>query len=91
MRFDSPAKTRYQEQLNERTDFKHMIADEPPADVAPVVHGRWIQINGIAPPEHHGKHKCSECGGMALEKHMREVLSNYCPNCGAKMDGGDGR
>lgn len=25
-----------------------MIADEPPADVAPVVHGRWIQINGIA-------------------------------------------
>ena len=25
--------------------------------------------------------KCSECGGMALEKHMREVLSNYCPNC----------
>lgn len=63
-----------------------MIADEPPADVAPVVHGRWIQINGIAPPEHHGKHKCSECGGMALEKHMREVLSNYCPNCGAKMD-----
>ena len=35
--FDSPARTRYQEQLNERIAIKHMIADEPAADVVEVV------------------------------------------------------
>ena len=58
----------------------------PAADVAPVVHGEWIRITGMAPPEYHGKHKCSVCGGMALCMMMREVLSDYCPYCGAKMD-----
>ena len=51
-------------------------------EVAPVRHGRWLQK----------KHKifgnaydyvCSECGcDYALAEY------NYCPNCGAKMDGG---
>lgn len=46
------------------------------ADVAPVVHGGWIQING---------HRyCNVCGHKDSP-----ILTNYCPNCGAKMDGGD--
>ena len=45
------------------------------ADVAPVVHGRW---------KRYGKNlgECSECGEVV------SVRNNYCPNCGAKMDGG---
>ena len=45
------------------------------ADVAPVVHGRW---------KRYGKNlgECSECGEIV------SVRSNYCSNCGAKMDGG---
>lgn len=39
--FDSPARTRYREQMNERIAIKHMIADEPAADVVEVVHGKW--------------------------------------------------
>lgn len=60
-----------------------MIYVMPAADVAPVRHGRWLGI----------KHKifsntydyvCSKCGcDYALAKY------NYCPNCGAKMDGVD--
>lgn len=51
----------------------------PAADVAPVVHGRWIMYAG--------KDTCSRCGAPALEAdaHLRFY---YCPNCGAKMDGG---
>ena len=45
----------------------------------------WIKITGMRPPEHAGRHVCSECGGMALENRMREVLSEYCPYCGAKL------
>ena len=36
-------------------------------------------------------HKCSNCGSFPLTKEETahdEVLSNYCPNCGALMDGG---
>ena len=49
------------------------------ADVAPVRHGRWIDMRESSKdvPEC----KCSECGCViiGLEK-------NYCPNCGARMD-----
>lgn len=65
----------------------------PAADVVPVVHGRWgkeptsfwrwtpsgaVAVARIA-------YRCGLCGrGTA-------VKSNYCPNCGAKMDGGAGK
>lgn len=34
--------------------------------------------------------KCSRCGleAYAMAYHVRD--GNYCPRCGAKMDGGDG-
>lgn len=52
----------------------------PSADVAPVRHGRWIWRNKLEPFEF--KYECSICHeGSDLE-------SKYCPNCGAKMDGG---
>ena len=55
-------------------------------ELAPVRHGRWINermlVGGFA--EKWGC-DCSECG-----KTIKEPLwkPNYCPNCGAKMDGG---
>lgn len=47
----------------------------------------WIKITGMRPPEYADRHMCSECGGMALENRMREVLSEYCPHCGGKVGG----
>jgi rubredoxin len=61
-----------------------MFADGiPTADVAPVVHGRWI--------EDHDYLKCPECGVMVKWDFTFFDIGNwnYCPNCGAKMDGGD--
>ena len=49
----------------------------PAADVAPVVHGRWV-FGGD------GCVICSECN----EEESNDNHRNYCPNCGAKMDGG---
>ena len=35
-------------------------------------------------------HKCSECDGQALRDDFeQEVLSDFCPHCGAKMTKGD--
>ncbi len=58
------------------------IKAAPAADVAPVVHGRWI-ADGDG---YHWTYNCSICawkdGYPFNERH------NFCPNCGAKMDGG---
>ena len=50
----------------------------PPIDAAPVVHGRWEDtVIGTA--------KCNLCGG---NYNVYKEFMKYCPNCGAKMDGG---
>lgn len=52
-----------------------MLADSiPAADVAPVVHARWIK----GPSNPH----CSECFVECRDE------TPFCPNCGAKMDKG---
>ena len=55
------------------------------ADVAPVRHGRWIERKSL-----HAESgiiaKCSAC--QKDVQYLGNPL-NFCPNCGAKMDGGD--
>lgn len=65
------------------------IEDAPAANVAPVVHGRWISWeeagNFVPSPD---RHECSVCHDAAqVLVNGFELLSDYCPNCGAKMDG----
>ena len=49
----------------------------------PVKHGRWIRKES----KRFYWFECSECGyPPPLDKFKREWFSNYCPNCGAKMD-----
>ena len=57
----------------------------PAADVAPVVHGRWILER-----EPNGKPYCFHCSVCDSDYHCIGIVvaSDYCPNCGAKMDGG---
>ena len=63
----------------------------PVADVEPVRYGKWIAWNGMDIPENHGRHKCSICDEFAIKpKYGEEILTKRCPNCGAKMDKGDG-
>ena len=64
----------------------------PLADVAPVVHGKWVNFYGDFSVA-----ECSECESQfevtfgdesngALWDGFRQFY-NYCPACGAKMDG----
>ena len=68
-------------------DYIYMIEDMPTADVAPVVHGRWIMVDDSC-----GKYACSACREIEQEctewgaGHYNPVYKDYCPNCGAKMD-----
>ena len=58
------------------------LDDIPAADVAPVRHGEWLPTTKWWQGGSAWK-QCSECGILHLGK------SNFCPNCGAKMDGVD--
>lgn len=55
-----------------------------------VKHGRWIMRGGYF--------RCSECdaksllrnaGGTGGYREYDQVQSKFCPNCGARMDGGE--
>lgn len=67
------------------------IDEVPAADVVEVTHGQWVKMKGMMPPEYHGHYECSECGWHPRRMRStedREEEFTYCPNCGAKMDGG---
>ena len=57
-----------------------VIDEMPSADVVPVVHARWENYSPITI-------KCSRCGHVIHDWRYSEC--KYCPNCGAKMDGGE--
>ncbi len=59
--------------------LRKLIEIAPTIDAVPVVYGRW---NG-----QHTAH-CSICGRFCTLAYI-EKYPNYCPNCGAKMDGGE--
>lgn len=67
-----------------------MLADSiPAADVAPVVHARWIHSRYEDCSEQFELVKCSQCNHEAYAMAFYVRGGNYCPACGAKMDGGD--
>ena len=81
--------------LGRHTGLADCIASEiatlPAANVAPAVHGKWERVANPHWPAHiHDK--CSICGwwntrnALCYDGRKGHEL-NYCPNCGARMDG----
>lgn len=62
-------------------DLANELEDFPAADVAPVLHRRWVcgdyyDVGDV----------CSECD---WDSQMICPSYRYCPNCGARMDGAE--
>ena len=64
-------------------DFEKIIDSVPAADVAPVRHGYWIEQC------EESLYSCSACGTewITIEGTPKENGMDFCPHCGAKMDG----
>ena len=79
-------------------DAIDMIEDFPAADVAPVVHGRWVFGKDLPYswgqiPKNKYHLYCSECLEQAFNRSEDndpdfDVDTPYCPFCGCCMDGG---
>ena len=79
---NQPTNQRYTEGWNDcLLRVKSMVSKAPAADVAPVVHGRWIDG------------KCSNCGVDIPTDDAHDVIfgheCRFCYYCGAKMVGGE--
>ena len=64
--------------------YKEWLETLEPADVVEVKHAKWVPVD--EQPyfrKHFHSEVCSNC-------HLKRKYNNehYCPNCGAKMDGG---
>lgn len=63
--------------------IRQAVRDVKPVDAVPVVHAHWIRhdyadiVDGYLVPEF----ECSKCHSWKKDD------SDYCPNCGARMDG----
>lgn len=66
-------------------NIQEVIDGIPAADVEPVRHGRWERCLEDWRQQIEGD-KCSVCGFEYYGTGIRRF--HYCPNCGAKMEGG---
>lgn len=62
--------------VGDKSIMEHVLT-APALDVQPVVHAHW---DGLTIGKN-GAYYCSNCGFTNIYK------SNYCPRCGARMDG----
>lgn len=68
----------FHKSMADLTSLRELLEDTPAADVVEVRHRQWI--DGKC-----GHYKiCSEC------KQIADFDFDYCPHCGAKMDGKEG-
>ncbi|MGN1368708.1 MAG: hypothetical protein ACI4WX_07565 [Aristaeellaceae bacterium] len=78
-------KTSFEEDGHLSSYIEEFIDNAPTIDAEPVRHGRWLYNYYPTVWYGHGEPPewvCSECEERAYNTY------DYCPNCGAKMDGG---
>ena len=74
--------SRLPDDLPYKASVKRVLMQAPTADVVEVRHGRWVYTAAYE------CFVCSNCRLSALNNYRGlSVNSEYCPHCGAKMDG----
>ena len=77
------------------TRVRDMVRKAPAADVAPVVHSYWesYDCSQYMGTDEYGEPKWRDGKFYVCHNHRCRrktvVKSHYCPNCGARMDGGE--
>lgn len=66
-----------------------VLEDTPTADVVEVKHGHWVRQEKMVGGKVQAEAVCSSCGTDVVYQVIdnRWQFENYCPHCGARMDG----
>lgn len=78
-------------EFEDNENCRLFVSEIPTADVVEVQHGYWYNINHY---QDYAFATCSICKESGILRTKRDswgiwyIRSPYCPNCGAKMDGG---
>ena len=67
------------DRIYSKMDFCGWLDDAPTVDAIPVVHGRWITCHPLGDDAPEG-YMCSVCHVGGWDE------TDFCPNCGAKMN-----
>lgn len=62
-------------------ELEYIINNQPTVDAVPVVHGKW---------KYSFKEYLATCKNCSYEHYLGtyyQYATNFCPNCGARMDG----
>jgi rubrerythrin len=77
----------YDHYTNGYGDALCVVEYAPTVDAVEVVHGKWALVEYQSSPFGVDReYQCSICGTPVDDENYR---TRYCPNCGAKMDGGN--
>ena len=86
--YKNPPNSSYGEGFDRGLDrAQRAILDATAADVTTVRHGRWVQVICHEEFEDGFVDCVKECCSVCHAPNGRKT-TNYCPDCGAKMDGG---
>ena len=80
---DADALPRYTGYALSADEIAIAVENAPTIEAEPVRRGRWIH-DGYDLQHGNDWIHCSECGKRGIN--VPADLTNYCPNCGAKMD-----
>ena len=80
-------KAAFKQKATDCRNFIELIKSMPTIEAVPVVHGEWLEQEDMMLDTYYD---CSVCGESftTIDGTPSDNLFNYCPNCGAKMDGG---
>lgn len=80
---DADALPRYTGYALSADEIAKAVENAPTIEAEPVRRGRWIH-DGYDLQHGNDWIHCSECGKRGIN--VPADLTNYCPNCGAKME-----
>lgn len=64
-----------------------LVEEQPTIEAVPMRPAQWIKLYAYAGME---QYKCSACRAECfVPTCMGEPMYDFCPNCGAKIDGGN--
>lgn len=67
-------------------EILNRIANAPTLDYAPVKRGEWERMDVYC--NHSREFKCTACKNSVFYDHFTRFCEyDFCPNCGARMDG----